>query len=707
MYFDGLDEGAKITCGNWASFYSLIEPELDPLLEAIADTSEYLSCFHMIFEGETLFNGDAKLLDSFPNYWESGWNVNKRNGGMRVPFVNYCPDKAKFPAGSSLFIGTGCRSRDSPNRCGRVDPDDIPGAVPSPDFCFTLRTGTFTFNWDLVITAPSEGSSVNIIDNEITVDYYVGETIKDKLTPEQLSQGQIVLREEDEDGDVVATVRLQKAEEVETYFVFGSGRVATRVRLPASLPTPAKYHLTLTLDEGNAVPATSTVELWRLPYKGDHCNLPALAMSRTMESYGSDTRTASNIDPVTVTPLPGCVVRETGEPLEMTGIIVYSSAQFHVSVYATNWLAQTYGEIQKTGDMLSRPLSGEDYDVDPSLKYLKPPGREMVTIAFRGSTNVADWASTNADVRFFDCDDGNLGCTDNEDDDDGSGQLHRGIALEYLAVRQKLAYLYYIMYGVNGQGGTIDLLFTGHSQGGAIAQLAAQDFKHFHKVDLGLDKVFRQKWFENPFILDVASSAATFTVNVVTFGSPRVGFSSFRTTFDRMIGDEHYARFEGNGDIIPETPTGLGYTSAGTQITLPCGYLNTRTCHTLHSYAKLLFENEWVDDDDAAALQLDDLLAYSPTLAASQRLTSSDEEGAALSPVVIAVIVSSASLLCCCALAAVGATIVVSARRRRKHVTAATVVGGPVSSSSAAAPRRSRSASRTSNTHRHSVKLRQ
>ncbi|KAG2382438.1 hypothetical protein C9374_005640 [Naegleria lovaniensis] len=111
--------------------------------------------------------------------------------------------------------------------------------------------------------------------------------------------------------------------------------------------------------------------------------------------------------------------------------------------------------------------------------------------------------------------------------------------------------------------GLVDkVVFTGHSKGGALSQLAAADYK-----------------LNNP-------NGAK--VEVVTFGSPRVGDDTFAKTMNEQI--PNHARVvnkfgkDGSDVFTSLPPKWSGYSHAGNEIQMGCDKSNGVSCHRLKIY---------------------------------------------------------------------------------------------------------------------------
>lgn len=151
---------------------------------------------------------------------------------------------------------------------------------------------------------------------------------------------------------------------------------------------------------------------------------------------------------------------------------------------------------------------------------LDDPG--TIIVAFRGTEQPRDYLT---DARFL---------VKNQWPCEGNGgaRVHRGFCGSYFSVSEKI---HARVQGANR------IILTGHSLGGALATLAALDL------------------FENGLPV----------VNVVTFGSPRVGNGAFRDFYDTALGGKTL-RLVAQGDPVTFMPPWLnGFRHVGTEVYLP------------------------------------------------------------------------------------------------------------------------------------------
>lgn len=121
-------------------------------------------------------------------------------------------------------------------------------------------------------------------------------------------------------------------------------------------------------------------------------------------------------------------------------------------------------------------------------------------------------------------------------------KVHRGFANAYAAVREGI--LHIIPPGAN-------LVITGHSLGGALATLCAEDLNDLHPID-----------------------------SVITFGSPRVGNGPFARRYNDQLA-EITARIVNSNDPIPHIPWIFGT------------YRHVATQHYLNEFVELIVDEPW------------------------------------------------------------------------------------------------------------------
>ena len=97
-------------------------------------------------------------------------------------------------------------------------------------------------------------------------------------------------------------------------------------------------------------------------------------------------------------------------------------------------------------------------------------------------------------------------------------KMHRGFVDAYLSVREQI-HNYFKSHAA------LSVTVTGHSLGGALATLCAVDIQY---------------------------NFSNFKIDIYTFGSPRVGNSGFRESFNRRVPDSY--RFVYGMDVVPALP---------------------------------------------------------------------------------------------------------------------------------------------------------
>ena len=178
--------------------------------------------------------------------------------------------------------------------------------------------------------------------------------------------------------------------------------------------------------------------------------------------------------------------------------------------------------------------------------------KSTVVVAFRGTmkTSVRDWMN-NLKIRKV-----KLSLNGKQ-----LGKVHKGFLSTYLHDRKKIVSK---VKQLIKEGKVKNLIFTGHSKGGATATLAALDFATSAIKKDGIQS------------------------KLITFGQPRTGNSDFAKKVDNFVPE--YARvlsFFGNKkfDAVPIVPPKqLGYRHAGIDIQVKCGNKDRIKCHEITSY---------------------------------------------------------------------------------------------------------------------------
>jgi hypothetical protein len=259
----------------------------------------------------------------------------------------------------------------------------------------------------------------------------------------------------------------------------------------------------------------------------------------------------------------------------------------------------------------------------------------ILVIAFRGTAKEADWSS-NLDSTAVSCDDFDLPCTVHDDDDGGPGELHRGFAVEYQAVRSIVDTF---MRPIIDNNVDTTVIFTGHSQGGAIATIAALDFAN--RVPPAVK------------------------VNVVTMGSPRVGFGDFKTMYGRLVGHENHLRVEAKRDPVTILPPFFDH--VGTLVDVPCSsWFAVINCHSVDNYVA---HTSRIERPEEFVSHIDSVNQWTLAAAAHRAgdtTLDTDESSGSLSTGTIIAIVASSVVACLCMIALVAAVVFVVLRRNKR-----------------------------------------
>lgn len=143
--------------------------------------------------------------------------------------------------------------------------------------------------------------------------------------------------------------------------------------------------------------------------------------------------------------------------------------------------------------------------------------------------------------------------SDFEDDDEelsmevlGNLRVHRGFAEAYGAIRSDvLAILKARLEHWQKQGVTARVYATGHSMGGAIANLFALD------LSAAPDDPKRSLPFERPVVC-------------YTYGAPRAGNAAFRSVYNALVPQTF--RIVGSRDVVPTLPPSIAYRQIGREV---------------------------------------------------------------------------------------------------------------------------------------------
>lgn len=172
----------------------------------------------------------------------------------------------------------------------------------------------------------------------------------------------------------------------------------------------------------------------------------------------------------------------------------------------------------------------EQGSTDTQCAILSAVGENRAYFVFRGSEKRLDWA-TNLNfqqqlVEFQQQVIQNQIVEEQEqvypyEGESRSGtQIHQGFAKAYLSVREEI-------HGAINSHAPAQVTVTGHSLGAALATLAAVDIQYNFSPQVEM-------------------------INIYTFGSPRVGNSGFRESFNRRVPASY--RFVYGMDIVPALP---------------------------------------------------------------------------------------------------------------------------------------------------------
>uniref|UniRef100_A0A7S1VLW7 Fungal lipase-type domain-containing protein n=1 Tax=Sexangularia sp. CB-2014 TaxID=1486929 RepID=A0A7S1VLW7_9EUKA len=189
------------------------------------------------------------------------------------------------------------------------------------------------------------------------------------------------------------------------------------------------------------------------------------------------------------------------------------------------------------------------------------------------------------------------------------------------------------------RGNPASIIFTGHSQGGSIAAIAAA--------------LLTARWN-----LD--------NVRLITFGQPRSGNGDFRDFLEAQLGLENILRVDANNDLVPTVPAGFTWRHAGVRMETPCDSWNPVSCHSMVLYTTHALSEARPDEFRESHL----LEHVGATLLAGSRASVADEKGLEASlPLILGV---SVGAICCVVLCLTLLGMVLVVRRRRteqaKHV---------------------------------------
>lgn len=182
--------------------------------------------------------------------------------------------------------------------------------------------------------------------------------------------------------------------------------------------------------------------------------------------------------------------------------------------------------------------------------YYKEPdtGKTWYIVAFRGTDTLDDWVMNNLILM-------KKKVTNPYAEEEGKKILynsqpyaHYGFYFAYLSLRNDvLAHL----------DGKDNVIYTGHSMGGALAALCALDMKYRHPNK---------------------------NIRLVTFGAPRLGNYSLMNRFEKVLGKQNCTRVVKLLDPVPHTPL-FGYAHFPAQVVWIWGW-NPIVAHHMPDYYK-------------------------------------------------------------------------------------------------------------------------
>jgi hypothetical protein len=497
-----------------------------------------------------------------------------------------------------------------------------------------------------------------------------------KLTAATLYEADDDDERADDDDDMISSISVRKVVDGSTT-LSKYGMYSNMITLPGDLPT-GDYELKIELEMlGEKGPYDfSTVELVTMvPYiffdiaeevTCDPVSAGALLAIAAYESRATQVRALDSMpwtdDEIngmlhlgTLDTMSHCFPAVAGmETVEWTPVTSYSSDAYHISMHATPDLA-TY---------LTQPAPGDDF-----VTYVNGHETMSVALSFRGTAVGTDWLLNSIALghpcrKVF----GDAACdmtgvpAGTDDDDDETPEVHTGLAIEYSVVRGMVLRIVRSLQDIERQLSeqaarlpdraklpiTINVVMAGHSQGGALAQLAMFD------VATAFNQVERS---QSPYLRVVVAG--------VTLASPMVGDHAFARLHHSRLPRGQQVRVENDADAVPDLPT-LGYTTMGTLYDVPCETewfrVDTLRCHSATRYGEQVFK-----ETAARPSGLDLPVFFRYQVAESFRQAEQAGDGDDSSSLILPIVAGSVGALCCCALllAAVAVTITVSRRRRK------------------------------------------
>jgi hypothetical protein len=345
------------------------------------------------------------------------------------------------------------------------------------------------------------------------------------------------------------------------------------------------------------------------------CDDVSLASFFAIGVYGADNTIVGDRLLLGWEPLPLCQLTATNLPLRVHSVTFMSMDSAHLSVHSTyRYLDDLMGPGDNRRNVTRQFTGVHIADEEPGV----------IIISFRGTDTLADWF-VNLDIRQYDCDDIDIPCE--------MGDVHRGFMDELILAMPLLDHLFYRLKA----SATVDptsIIFTGHSQGGAIAAIAAAYFTDKHDLK---------------------------NVRLVTFGQPRAGGWDFRDFLEEKVGVENILRLDANNDMVPTVPAGIFWRHAGLHMETECDSWNPVECHSVQRYVNEALVRERPEEFRESNL----LYRGDNAIAGESYRATADEEGGLSGSVALIVGVSAGAL--CCAVLCLAAVAFVLLGRRRRH----------------------------------------
>ena len=177
---------------------------------------------------------------------------------------------------------------------------------------------------------------------------------------------------------------------------------------------------------------------------------------------------------------------------------------------------EVYGDLAKLTlsqfpQAISHPFENSETDTQGAILSVSPG---LIYVVFRGSGQNADW-DTNVALK-------QTQGYPYDDNPQTNVRIHEGFSTAYLSVRDAIHQYF------SNLGEETSLIVTGHSLGGALATLCALDLQF------------------------TFFSSASDRISLYTFGSPRVGNSALRASFNRRVPNSYRVIY--GMDIVPAVP---------------------------------------------------------------------------------------------------------------------------------------------------------